>query len=188
MGFGLKLVCLLTALGIVSLTSTHAQGNTAVASENAKKYAPPDACKTCHEELYTRWEKSPHWKTTLDKSGDPSKMGCQGCHGPAGAHVEDPSNKTELFIFKDHSAKEINARCMSCHAGGTQHMNAINSVHAQNGVSCTDCHSPHHAETKEHLLAKPEKELCFSCHMAQKGQFNMPFRHRVLEGLIQCND
>ena len=187
MRFELKLVCLLTAL-IGSLTSAHAQGNTAVTSGSAHKYAPADACKTCHEELYTRWEKSPHWKTTLDKLGDPSKMGCQGCHGPAGAHVEDPSNKTELFIFKDHSAKEINARCMSCHAGGTQHMNAINSVHAQNGVSCTDCHSPHHAETKEFLLSKPETQLCFTCHLAQKGQFNMPFRHRVLEGLIQCND
>jgi DmsE family decaheme c-type cytochrome len=186
--FEIQLVCLLTALGIASLTSAHAQGNPAVTSGSAHKYAPADACKTCHEELYVGWEKSQHWKTTLDKSGDPSKMGCQGCHGPAATHVEDPSNKTELFIFKDHSPKEINARCMSCHAGGTQHMNAINSVHAQNGVSCTDCHSPHHAETKEFLLAKPETQLCFSCHLAQKGQFNMPFRHRVLEGLIQCND
>ena len=186
--FEINLVCLLTALGIASLTSAHPQGNTAVTSGSAHKYAPADACKTCHEELYTGWEKSPHWKTTLEKAGDPAKMGCQGCHGPAAAHVEDPSNKTELFIFKDHSAKEINARCMSCHAGGTQHMNAINSVHAQNGVSCTDCHSPHHAETKESLLSKPETQLCFTCHLAQKGQFNMPFRHRVLEGLIRCND
>lgn len=190
MRWGIQLVCLGAVLGFTSLLATpaHGQAKAAVATGSAAQYAPVDACKTCHEELYTNWEKSPHWKTTLDKSGDVSKMGCQGCHGPAAAHVEDPSNKTQLFLFKDHSVKEINDRCLSCHAGGTQQMNAINSVHSQNGVSCIECHSPHHPETKEFLLAKPETELCFSCHLAQKGQFNMPFRHRVLDGLIQCND
>src|ERR1700746_3155881 len=94
--FEIKLVLLLTALAIASLTSAHPQGNTAVASGTAQKYAPADACKTCHEDLLTGWEKSPHWKTSLEKAGDPAKVGCQGCHGPAATHVEDPSNKPEL--------------------------------------------------------------------------------------------
>ncbi len=67
-------------------------------------------------------------------------------------------------------------------------MNALNSVHTDNGVSCISCHSPHHAQSKEFLLSKAQPELCFSCHLTQKAQFAMPFHHRVEEGLIQCSD
>jgi DmsE family decaheme c-type cytochrome len=67
-------------------------------------------------------------------------------------------------------------------------MNAINSIHTQNNVSCISCHSPHMPQTKEFLLAKAQPELCYSCHLQQKAQFEMPFRHRVNEGLVQCSD
>jgi len=67
-------------------------------------------------------------------------------------------------------------------------MNAINSEHSKNDVSCTSCHSPHHAETKEFLLIKAQPALCYGCHSQQQAQFNMPFHHRVNEGLIQCSD
>jgi predicted CXXCH cytochrome family protein len=82
-----------------------------------------------------------------------------------GAHVTGGGDKTKIFIFKEHSSKEINDRCMTCHAGGTQHMNALNSVHAKNNVSCTSCHSPHHAKDSEFLLVKAQPELCVSCHL-----------------------
>jgi DmsE family decaheme c-type cytochrome len=67
-------------------------------------------------------------------------------------------------------------------------MNALNSVHTENGVSCISCHSPHHAVSSESLLVKSQPELCFTCHLQQKAQFAMPFHHRVEEGLIQCTD
>lgn len=67
-------------------------------------------------------------------------------------------------------------------------MNAINSEHSKNGVSCISCHSPHHAETKQFLLVKSQPELCYSCHLNKKAEFDMPFHHRVNEGLIQCSD
>jgi len=160
----------------------------AAATAGSSEYAEVDACKACHDELYTAWEKSPHWKTTLNKEGGPSKMGCQGCHGPAANHVADPSDKSKLFLFEKASVKEINDRCLSCHQGGTQHMKAINSLHGDNGVSCTSCHSPHHPKTEEFLLAKAQPALCYGCHLQQKPQFDMPFHHRVNEGLIQCTD
>ncbi len=67
-------------------------------------------------------------------------------------------------------------------------MNAINSVHSQNDVSCISCHSPHHAKEAEFLLVKSQPELCYTCHLQQKAQFDMPFHHRVNEGLVQCSD
>jgi DmsE family decaheme c-type cytochrome len=148
----------------------------------------PEVCKTCHEAEYNSWEKSPHWKTTLDKKGEPEHQGCQGCHGSAAEHLADPTNTSKLFLFEKASAKEVTNRCLTCHVGGTQHMNALNSIHTQNGVSCISCHSPHHSESKEFLLTKSQPELCYGCHLAKKAEFAMPFHHRVNEGLVQCSD
>jgi len=147
-----------------------------------------EACKVCHEELYNGWEKSPHWKTTLNAKEGPTHQGCQGCHGSVAEHLADPTDTSKLFLFEKASAKEVNERCLTCHAGGEQHMSAINSEHAKNNVSCISCHAPHQAAAKEFLLSKKQPELCYTCHLQQKAQFEMPFHHRVNEGLIQCSD
>jgi DmsE family decaheme c-type cytochrome len=202
--FGVSKVSgLLLLLGLLSVpTPAPAQGPApskgeakppsavSAAAQNSSQatYVGSDTCKSCHEDIYKGWEKTPHWKTTLDTKGGEAHQGCEGCHGPGSAHVEGGGDKTKIFVFPDHSAKEINARCLECHAGGTQHMNAINSEHTKNDVSCIACHSPHHAKESEFLLVKSQPELCYGCHLQQKAQFDMPFHHRVNEGLIQCSD
>lgn len=92
-------------------------------------YVGADTCKTCHEDIYNSWEKTPHWKTTLDTKGGPSHQGCEGCHGPGADHVAGGGDVTKIFIFKDHSAKEVNDRCMTCHASGPSQLDSPNSVH-----------------------------------------------------------
>jgi len=154
---------------------------------NAPDYAGAQACQACHADIYTGWEKSPHWKQTY-KEGGIAKHGCEDCHGAAASHVADPADTSKLFLFEKASAKEIDARCLGCHAGGTQHMNTINSEHAKNEVSCIACHSPHHGKDSDFLLVKSQPELCYSCHLAKKAEFAMPFHHRVNEGLIRCTD
>ena len=127
-------------------------------------YAGAEACKTCHADIYTAWEKSPHWKQTY-KEGGIAKHGCEDCHGPASIHVANPSDTSKLFLFEKASTKDINERCLTCHAGGTQHLNAISSEHTKNGVSCVFCHSPHHAKESEFLLVKAQPELCYTCQL-----------------------
>ncbi len=183
----------LSALAASLEAQTASQKSTDQSSVNksavkTSDYVGSEACKACHSDEYNSWEKSSHWKTILNKKDGPSVQGCEACHGAAAAHVADPTDTSKLFIFTKASTKDINARCLECHASGSEHMQAINSLHAKNDVSCTACHSPHHAVTPQLLLIKAQPELCYSCHLQQKAQFQMPSHHRVNEGLVQCTD
>jgi hypothetical protein len=107
--------------GAAGIVGSAIQEQKAVAASNASEYAGAESCKTCHEDTYNGWEKGPHWKQTYTEGGI-AKHGCEDCHAAAASHVADPTDTSKLFPFEKASAKEINARCLGCHAGGTQHM------------------------------------------------------------------
>jgi DmsE family decaheme c-type cytochrome len=156
-------------------------------SPDASKYVGAETCKTCHEEIYNSWQKTPHWKTTLNKEGGPSKQGCEGCHGPGADHVAGGGDKTKIFVFEGRSRQETSARCLICHGESHQQSHFAESAHASSDVGCLDCHSPHHAKP-EHLLVQEQPQLCYGCHISAKADFARPYHHRVNEGLMQCND
>jgi len=150
----------------------------------ASQYVGADTCKTCHQEIYNAWEKTPHRKTTLNK--EPSHQGCEGCHGPGAEHVAGGGDVTKIFNPAKHSAKEVDAKCLTCHAAA--HPNFDRSPHAKANVSCISCHSVHQSEEQENLLKVSQPALCFQCHSDTKPAFNMPFHHKVNEGLMVCSD
>ena len=82
-------------------------------SSDVSKYVGAETCKTCHEEIYNAWEKTPHWKTTLNTKGGPSKQACEGCHGPGADHVAGGGDKTKIFVFEGKSRQETSARCLA---------------------------------------------------------------------------
>jgi DmsE family decaheme c-type cytochrome len=151
------------------------------------KYVGADACKTCHEEEFKGIEGTRHWDAVLKMKAGPEAHSCEGCHGPGGAHAEDADPK-KILSFKTASAKEINQRCLACHSSGQDHMNFSRSAHSENNLSCLSCHSSHRAIKNQFLLIKTQPSLCYSCHLNVKPQFNMPFHHRVEEGLVKCSD
>ena len=151
-------------------------------SSEASKYVGAETCKTCHEEIYNAWEKTPHWKTTLNKEGGPSKQGCEGCHGPGADHVAGGGDKTKIFVFEGRSRQETSARCLTCHGESHEQSHFAESAHASSDVGCLDCHSPHHAKEKEHLLVQNQPQLCYGCHTSAKADFAKPYHHRVNEG------
>jgi DmsE family decaheme c-type cytochrome len=167
-----------------------------------KAWAPPtdpnlyvgsDTCKTCHEDMptkgfYKTFEDSPHYVTTLDTKRGPEWHGCESCHGPGKEHVEAGGDKTKIFTFKDASAADISARCLGCHQYGEEHANYGRSAHLQNGVSCVDCHDPHHPKESQYLMKEKQPQLCYGCHLEIQQQFKRPFHHRVDEGLVKCSD
>lgn len=170
-------------------------------------YAGSSTCAGCHQSAAASISKTVH-SGTYDEMpaantalNTASTSSCDGCHGSGKAHAEaeleadrtdtkNPQAKKLIFNFlaKDTTKEMINQRCLTCHANGPAHLNSSNSFHRLNDVSCIDCHSPHHAVTDEKLLVKDQPELCYGCHLQQRAQFNMPFRHRVNEGLIKCTD
>ena len=100
----LLFLCVVFAQGQVrqQVVDKGAQSSTAAPasapSSEGSKYVGTETCKTCHEDIYNAWEKTPHWKTTLNK--EPSHQGCEGCHGPGAAHVAGAGDITKIFTFK----------------------------------------------------------------------------------------
>jgi DmsE family decaheme c-type cytochrome len=162
--------------------------SSAAPTSDDSKYVGAETCKTCHEDIYNAWEKTPHWKTTLNKEGGPSKQGCEGCHGPGADHVAGGGDKTKIFVFEGHSRQETSARCLTCHGESHEQSRFSQSAHASSDVGCLDCHSPHHAKEDQHLLVQKQPQLCYGCHTSAKADFAKPYHHRVNEGLVQCND
>ena len=171
----------------------------APAEGNTSGYAGTQTCVRCHSVLGEHFSNTVHASTKV--AGTSISTSCESCHGPGKAHADaeleaertdtkNPEAKKLIFDFnlKSSSAKTINERCLECHASGKDHANFSRSAHSENNLSCLTCHSPHDGMTNQFLLIKAQPELCYTCHSKMKAQFNMPFHHRVEEGLVQCAD
>ena len=154
------------------------------AAPASSDYVGSDTCSSCHEEVTKGFATNPH--TRMAQMHGSSGITCENCHGPGKAHVEGGGDKTKIFRFTTASAKDVDARCISCHGGA--HPNFARSPHGEAGVSCVACHSIHHSEEKQVLLKAVQPALCFQCHSEQRAQFNLPFHHKVNEGLMKCTD
>jgi len=172
-------------------------------------YVGSDACKDCHEDQFKVFSHTSHAQLTKIGSWKNKVTGCEACHGPGKAHIEEGDPK-KIISFKNKSSKEISETCLSCHSGREEHNNFRRGEHWRNDIGCTDCHTAHSPETGRQLAAsnvfispanaqKPgmstvkllknsQPQLCLSCHSETKHQFSMPFHHKVLEGAMKCSD
>src|SRR5262249_44387984 len=117
------------------------------------------------------------------------RTGCEGCHGPAQAHVEAGGGKTTIpRAFSLMPPARILETCLRCHANDLSRANIRRSSHTEADVVCTNCHSIHSSPTTKFLLAPKQTDLCYTCHPSIRGQFEMPVKHRVNEGFMQCSD
>lgn len=148
--FGALILCHIPTAGQTKQPSKTGSEKSAVPGDpqtsNQSGYLGSEVCKTCHEDVYNNFGKTPHWKTTLDTRRGSAFQGCEACHGPGEAHVAGGGDKSKIFVFKGAPAKEVTARCLTCHQYGEEHNNFLRSAHSSNDVTCIDCHSPHHAD------------------------------------------
>ena len=183
--------------------------STRPATYNAEDYVGSEACKDCHEDQFKAFSHTSHAQLTTISSWKGKVTGCETCHGPGKAHLEEGDPK-KIISFKNKPSKEISETCLGCHAGREEHNNFRRGEHWRNDIGCTDCHTSHSPETGRNLAAsnvfvaranaqKPgfsslkllknsEPQLCMSCHTETKHQFSLPFHHKVLEGAMKCSD
>jgi predicted CXXCH cytochrome family protein len=190
----------------VSATKSDPPTGSKMASD---EYVGSEVCKDCHEDQFKNYNHTPHAKLATLSSWKDKVTGCETCHGPGKAHVEEADPK-KIISFKGKPQKEISETCLTCHAGREEHNNFRRGEHWRNNIGCTQCHSPHspnvgknlassiafvspaNAEkpgfATEKMLVKSEPQLCMQCHTETKHQFNQPFHHKVLEGAMVCSD
>lgn len=180
-----------------------------VATQDAG-YVGSEACQTCHEDQFRNFSGTKHARLAQVASWKGKAQGCESCHGPGQAHLEDAFDKTKIISFKGKNSKQISETCLTCHGGRETHNNFRRGEHWRNDVGCTDCHSPHGVtlhdsgagsvtfvgETTHQnpgvanlaMLRQSEPQLCMSCHTETKSQFSKPFHHKVMEGAMKCSD
>jgi DmsE family decaheme c-type cytochrome len=181
------------AVFFIFLYVTAGLGQSGPVSTPSNPIAPPfvgsAVCKTCHPNVWLNFSKNPHYRSIASGRESPEKTGCEGCHGPGKAHVEERGGKTTIpHAFSLMQPKEILDDCLTCHAKDFPKANIRRSSHTLSDVVCSNCHSIHKPATPKFLLAKRQTELCYTCHTSVRAQFEMPVKHRVNEGVIQCSD
>jgi DmsE family decaheme c-type cytochrome len=154
------------------------------ASSVSTGYVGQAVCETCHADVAKDFARNPHSQLALAHQGHGAT--CESCHGPGQAHVVGGGDVTKIFRFDQASTRQVNERCLSCHAGA--HPNFLHSPHGEAGLSCISCHSVHHAKTPSFLLVSAQPKLCYQCHQSIQDRFAMPFHHPVPEGMMKCTD
>jgi hypothetical protein len=92
-------------------------------------YAGKKACEECHSDEADKLRKHEH-KT----------LSCEGCHGPAQAHVDDPENE------KNKPDKRNSVACLRCHEANPSRPKWLKQITLKDhytGQKCTECHVPH---------------------------------------------
>ena len=165
--------------------AAQAPASQAPPSPQPSGYAGSDTCVLCHSDQEATLKGSPHAQAANPRS--PATLrGCESCHGPGQAHVDDES-KGHILKFKSVPAERVSEACLTCHNRGN-HAGWEGSVHEARNLSCSTCHSVHHPQSAAHQLVKAtETQLCATCHRTQVAKTERAVAHMpVREGKMAC--
>jgi DmsE family decaheme c-type cytochrome len=145
-----------------------------------------DTCLGCHEDMTKGVADTVHGKAAHPRS-PAAGQGCETCHGPGSAHVEDPADPTTIKRFEEMAPRDANATCLSCHTR-TPHTLWSGSAHDARNLSCMTCHSVHEPVAEQaQLKASSELELCGSCHRTQAVKVRRVSHMPLVEGKMACS-
>ena len=159
---------------------------TVQATSAGSGYAGTDTCVTCHDPEGQSITHSQHGQAKNPRS-PAATLGCESCHGPGQAHVDDDA-KGHIKKFKELKPAEVSETCPTCHNRGT-HAGWEASTHAARNLSCTTCHSVHTPKSAQSQLKKPtETQVCATCHRLQVTKTERAVAHMpVREGKMSCS-
>lgn len=193
---GLSALLLFCALPSGAFAQTPEQNPTPPATTTATATTPeapaeqtaeaPPACADCHDEARV-FATNPHARGASVTKGVVSNDTCVACHGDGTEHALAGGDKTK--INKPVGLAGANDTCLLCHETSTNRISRRGGMHANTAtVNCLTCHSIHHPDPRSpHLVARPQLELCGSCHTQAAGFLNKPYRHRLGRGGMECS-
>ena len=151
-------------------------------------YVGSDVCIDCHDDVSMIYDNTPHSLTNDFKVPGTDIGICEACHGPGSVHAEE--EEENIYGVDYMSALNVagqSALCMQCHTDRIA--NHQNDPHAED-IACNNCHSDqaHYGGKTSPADFRVAGQFCTECHTQQLVEFNMPYRHRVLEGEIDCQD
>jgi len=159
-----------------------------------REYVGAETCLSCHDN-YTGWMKgSVHEKVTLKAENGKLITGCETCHGPGSAHVEDISAQGAILAFTtdEPPARRVDA-CLNCHNQLYPQLSHRRSDHIRRGLGCAECHAPtgteafHKMRDVKDVMGGQQPELCYRCHIDQRASFALPYHHPVEEKFMECS-
>jgi DmsE family decaheme c-type cytochrome len=152
----------------------------------AATYVGDETCIGCHEEQKKGYANTMHGRADHPRSPAATR-GCESCHGPGSAHVDDPTVAGSIRVFSKIPAREVNATCMTCHNRQT-HALWDGSAHDARSLSCVTCHSIHSFKSEHAQLRTPtEMGTCVSCHRDKVAKLDRSGHMPVREGKMQCS-
>ena len=151
----------------------------------ATGYVGDDTCLLCHTDQQESLKGTAHARA-LNPRSPAATRGCESCHGPGQAHVDDDA-KGNIRKFAQLSANDSSQACLTCH-NRDEHAAWENSAHDRRNLSCTTCHSVHKPASPQHQLVKAtQTQLCATCHRAQVAKTERAVAHMpVREGKMSC--
>jgi DmsE family decaheme c-type cytochrome len=157
-------------------------------------YFGDEVCLGCHEAVKDRYSHTVHAKLFTEQSGLSATMkrGCEGCHGPGGAHVEAGGGRGVggIISFRaetKESRERENAVCLSCHSG-SQRMHWNGSAHDSRELACSSCHKVMESLSEHALLNhRDEVDTCSGCHLIQHSRLFRNAHMPVREGKMTCS-
>ena len=159
----------------------------AVGQEREPERIGADLCLLCHAENAPGWYTLRHNRFRATSNAPEMLQGCEGCHGPGQAHLEDENFRSILNPDNETGWTAV-AMCFECHSTTMKSSAWLQSTHALADVNCGDCHEMHSDLGHPNLLREEPNDLCLSCHRNQTAQFRLPSHHPVLEGNMRCVD
>ncbi len=149
-------------------------------------YAGTDTCVVCHTDQENSLKGTQHGQAKNPRT-PAAAQGCESCHGPGQAHVDDDA-KGKILRFKAMKPADVNQTCLTCHNRGT-HAGWEGSGHESRNLSCSTCHSVHSPKSLEkQLVKKTQTEVCATCHRTQVAKTERAVAHMpVREGKMSCS-
>lgn len=156
-------------------------------SDSANQVVGDVVCSACHQEVTRSFRSNPHRAAGRAPAEPVSDRACESCHGPGFLHAT--SGDTTLIVrFPGLAPLEAQLRCLECHSQDAEMVHVRRSAHFNSQVGCISCHSIHDPHGGGPLLGAEQRQVCYACHGEIRVRFEMPFRHRVNEGVMECSD